>query len=223
MKKLNATLIGATGLIGSHLFEILQKHQAFDKITVLSRRPIAFNQQNTMAKVINFENEEQLKEGIEGSDVVFCAVGTTMKNVGGNKDAYRKVDFQIPETAARLSKELGCEHFVMVSAVGASSKSRNFYVKLKGDAEGAVSSKGLRAVSIFRPSLLLGKRHEFRFAEMLASAIMPFFSFLVPAKYKPVNARDVARAMAASAIENPEGNRIYHYNEIISLSLKLKV
>lgn len=209
-------------MIGSHLLTILQKHKSFDRITVLSRRPVRANYDKTNVKVIDFADEKQFSEGIKGSDVVFCAVGTTMKNVRGNKGAYRKIDFQIPETAARLCKELGCERFVLVSAVGASPTSRNFYVKLKGEAEEAVASKGLRSVSIFRPSLLLGKRQEFRLAERLAAFIMPVFSFLLPSKYKPVKAIDVAKAMAASALENLEGNRIYHYKEILSLSEKLE-
>jgi len=221
MNKLNVTILGATGLIGSHLLEILQTHQAFNTIKVLSRRPISVDNEKTIVKVIDFDNEKQFREGIEGSDVVFCAVGTTMKNVKGNKDAYRKIDFKISETAARLCKELGCDRFVLVSAVGASASSRNFYVKLKGEAEEAVISMGLQSVSIFRPSLLLGKRGEFRFGERLASIIMPVFSFLVPAKYKPIQAKDVARAMAAAAIENQEGAKIYHFKEIIALSRKL--
>jgi len=55
----------------------------------------------------------------------------------------------------------------------------------------------------------------------LASIIMPVFSFLVPAKYKPVKGMDVAQAMAAAAIENQEGAKIYHFKEIIALSRKL--
>ncbi len=222
MKKLNATLIGATGLIGSNLLEILQKQMVFEWIIVLSRRPIYFDNEKTIVKVIDFADEKQFAEGIAGADVVFCAVGTTLKNVKGNKVSYREIDYKIPENAARLCKELGCECFVLVSAVGATSSSRNFYVKLKGEAEEAVASKGLRSVSIFRPSLLLGKRREFRFAERLAGVLMPVFSVLLPSKYKPVKARDVAKAMAVAAMENFEGSRVYHLKEIISLAGKLE-
>jgi len=82
-----------------------------------------------------------------------------------------------------------------VSAVDADSNSRNFYLKLKGETEEAVQASGIESVYILRPSLLIGNRKEFRAGEKLATWLMPLFAFLLPARYRPVKASEVAKAM----------------------------
>jgi uncharacterized protein YbjT (DUF2867 family) len=149
--------------------------------------------------------------------VVFCTVGTTNKKVKGDKEAYRKVDYDIPVKAARFCKMTGCETFVLVSAVGANVKTGNFYLKLKGEVEEAVKEVGLQSVHIVRPSMLLGDRKEFRLGEKVGKAIMTATSAVWPGKYKPIHARDVAKAMIKAVAENKTGVFVYEYNEMKSL------
>jgi uncharacterized protein YbjT (DUF2867 family) len=108
---------------------------------------------------------------------------------------------------------------VLVSSVGANSKSNNFYLKLKGEVEDAVKEVGLESVHIMRPSMLLGDRKEFRPGEKIGSPLMKAFSFLLPAKYKPTQAKDVAKAMLIAAKESKKGFYIYEYNEIKNRNL----
>ena len=110
-----------------------------------------------------------------------------------------------------------CETFVLVSAVGANSKSGSFYLRLKGQAEEAIKEAGLKSVHIMRPSMLLGNRKEFRLGEKIGKVAMQVTSFLWPSKYKPVHAKDVAKAMIAAAKENKEGFFVHEYKEIKSL------
>lgn len=197
MTEKTATLIGATGLIGSHLLELLLADGNFGTVRILVRRPFELNHPKLEKKLVDFSDMESYRLALEGSDVIFCAIGTTQKKVKGDKEAYRKVDFDIPVNAARLGKLCGCETFVLVSSVGASSKSNNFYLKLKGEVEDAVNACGITHLHIVRPSLLLGKRKEYRFGERIAQAVMPVISFLLPKKYKPVQARKVAEEMVS--------------------------
>lgn len=194
---MTATLIGATGLIGSHLLELLLADDKFGTVRILVRRPFELNHPKLEKKLVDFSDMESYRLALEGSDVIFCAIGTTQKKVKGDKEAYRKVDFDIPVNAARLGKLCGCETFVLVSSVGASSKSNNFYLKLKGEVEDAVNACGITHLHIVRPSLLLGKRKEYRFGERIAQAVMPVISFLLPKKYRPVQARQVAEEMVS--------------------------
>lgn len=214
-----ATLIGATGLIGNYLLEELLKDDSFHTVRILIRRPVEFTHPKLEKKLVDFADAESFRLALEGSDMVFCAVGTTQKKVKGDKDAYRKVDYDIPVQAARFCKLTGCETFVLVSSVGANSKSNSFYLKLKGEVEEAVKSVGLQSVHIMRPSLLLGDRTESRFGERLAQGIMKTFSFLVPAKYKAIQGREVAKAMVAAGKKPGEGYFIYDYKKIIELTL----
>lgn len=216
MEGKTAIIIGATGLIGSNVVQILQHDEHFETVKVVVRRPVSFDSQ-TKVIVIDFSDEIAFKSAIAGSDAVFCAVGTTTKKVKGNKDAYRKADYDIPVNAARFCAETGCANFLLVSSVGANSKSKNFYLKLKGEVEDAVRKMNIRSVSVFRPSMLLGKRQEFRFGEKIVQPLIKTFSFLLPSKYKPITALIVAKAMVSASKQDISGFQIYHYKKILQL------
>lgn len=217
MKGKTATIIGATGLIGSNLLEILLDDDKYASIRLLVRRPVFSDNPKVIVNVIDFTDPISFKAGIEGSDAVFCAIGTTQKKVKGDKVAYRKVDYYIPVHAARLCEKTGCPHFLLVSSVGADSRSSNFYLKLKGEVEDDVKKLKIRAVSIFRPSILLGKRKEFRFGEIVSQSLASVFHFLLPPKYKPVPAFNVARAMVNAAAQDLPGVHVYQYEDIMKL------
>jgi uncharacterized protein YbjT (DUF2867 family) len=215
---MTATLIGATGLIGSYLLQELLNDPYFDAVRILIRRPLEMTHPKLEKKLVDFNDSDSLLLAIDNSDVIFCSIGTTQRKVKGDKEAYRRVDFDIPVKAARFGKMTGCEKFILVSAVGANSQSRNFYLKLKGETEEAIQSIGLNTVHIMRPSMLLGDRKENRPLEKIGTPLMKLFSFLIPSKYKPIHAKDVAGAMLAAAKENKAGSFIYEYREMKSLS-----
>jgi uncharacterized protein YbjT (DUF2867 family) len=206
---MTATLIGATGLIGGYLLEELLKDDYFDTVRILIRRPLELNHPKLEKKLVDFTDAESFRLALEGSDVVFCAIGTTQKKVKGDKAAYRKVDYDIPVNAARFCKMTGCEKFVLVSSAGANRKSINFYASLKGEVEDAVKAAGLKSAHIMRPSMLLGDRKEFRMGEKIGKAMMTALSFLIPAKYKAIHAGKVAQAMLAASKKKEEGYFIH--------------
>jgi uncharacterized protein YbjT (DUF2867 family) len=219
MSSKTATLIGGTGLIGGELLNLLLTDDYFDKVRVLVRRPFNREHPKLEKKLVDFNDNDSLLVALDNSAVIFCAVGTTQKKVKGDKEAYRKVDYDIPVHAARFCKLTGCKIFVLVSAVGANSRSNNFYLKLKGEVEDTIKETGIESVHIMRPSMLLGERKESRPLEKIGQPVMKAFSFLLPSKYKPIEAGDVARAMLAASKKNEKGFFVYEYEEIKKLSL----
>ena len=211
---MTATLIGATGLIGNYLLEELLNDSYFDIVRILIRRPIEFAHPKLEKKLVDFNDSDSILVALSNSDVVFCSIGTTQKKVKGDKEAYRKIDYDIAVNAARFSKMTGCETFVLVSSVGANSKSNNFYLKLKGEIEHAIESVGINSVHIMRPSVLMGERKESRAGESISKKIMSVLSFMIPSKYKPIHGRDVAKAMIAVTKKQKEGFHIYQYAEM---------
>lgn len=216
MESKTATIIGATGLIGNSLLQLLSVDQHFSTIRILVRRPVKCNQ-DVEIRVINFSDPAAFKSAISGSDAVFCAVGTTQKKVKGDKLEYRKVDYDIPVNAARLCAETGCPQLLLVSSVGANSRSNNFYLKLKGEVEDTISKITVQSVSVFRPSMLIGKRQEFRAGELLVRALAVPLSFLLPSDYRPVSAFQVAESMIAASKKQLPGFHIYQYAEMMEL------
>lgn len=204
-------------MTGNYLLNELLNDPFYDTVKILIRRPLDITNSKLEKKIVDFNDSDSILIAISNSDTVFCAIGTTQRNVKGDKDAYRKVDFDIPVKTARFCKMTGCEKFVLVSSVGASSTSRNFYLRLKGEVEDAIKETGLKSVHIMRPSMLLGDRKEFRLGEKIGKQMMSALSFIIPSKYKPIHASDVAKAMLSVSKQDQEGFFIYHYKEIMEL------
>ncbi len=215
---IKTTLLGATGLIGSHVLKNLIEDKSVSSITVIVRRKTDFDHPKVKEVVIDFKDENAFQNAIEPESVIFCAVGTTNKKVKGNTTKYRAVDYDIPVKAAQFGIEKDCQSFVLVSSMGANPKSSNFYTKLKGEVEEEISGLGYQNLYIFRPSLLLGKREEFRFGEKLAKFFMGTFSFLLPSKIKPIQAKYVANAMVKASKVKINATQVYRYKDIIRLS-----
>jgi uncharacterized protein YbjT (DUF2867 family) len=221
MEGRTATVIGATGLIGGHIVRLLLDDPHWQTIKVLVRRPVSFTHPKVVMKLVNFTDHESFKLGIEGSDTVFCGIGTTMKKMKGDKVAYRKVDYDIPVHAAQFCLETGCPRFILVSSTGANSSSGNFYLKLKGEVEDAISKFPIKKISFFRPSMLLGNREESRPAEKAGQVIMKALSFAFVGglkKYTAIEAKVVAAAMVNDAKNETGGIHIYQYEDIKKLA-----
>lgn len=125
------SIVGATGLIGRHLVEILQEDEHVSELRLIVRRPLEINHPKVRVLCIDFTDDASFKAAIAHSHAVFCAVGTTQKKVRGNTQAYRAVDYDIPVRAARFARETACSRFLLVSSVGANKLSKNFYLSLK--------------------------------------------------------------------------------------------
>jgi uncharacterized protein YbjT (DUF2867 family) len=217
--KTTATLLGATGLIGGHILEYLKEDSTFDEVRVIVRRPLKIEHPKVKVVVIDFNDKIQFENAMVGNDIVFSAIGTTQKKVKGDKGAYRKVDFDIPVNAAKFSLKAGCKQFLLVSSIGADSSKKGFYLKLKGEVEDALTeltdqADGIESLSIFRPSLLLGNRSEKRIAEGIAQFFSKALSFLFPKNMKPIEGKEVAKAMVEAAKLNKKGVEVYHYEEM---------
>ena len=219
-----ATLIGASGLIGRSLLELLLEEVYYEEVHIMVRKSLALQHPKLIEHISDMSDPSAYDVPIEGAEIVFSAIGTTMKKVKGDRDAYRKIDFDIPVTAAKAAAKYGVFGFVLVSSVGAdAAENNNFYLKLKGIVEETVTKEQIQEVVIFRPSLLLGQRNEKRIGEKIAQSLAPVLSGLLFGKwrmYKPVQASEVAKAMLIAGKAQKKGVFIYTYDDINKLVLK---
>lgn len=217
MHRKTAVVLGATGLIGEHLVQELLQNEYFSRVRILVRKPVSINHPKADIQVVNFSDEKDIAAKIDIGDVIFCCIGTTRKKVKGNKTEYRKVDYDIPIITARLGIQHGFNQFLIVSAIGANPLAANFYLQLKGCIEEDITALPFESIHIFRPSVLMGKRSEFRLGENIGKAIMNAFSFLLIGgwrRYKPIQAAVVAKAMVAAANREIAGVHMYEYKEM---------
>ena len=212
--KRTASVFGSTGLIGSYLVDFLKNDNYYDNIKVCSREDISFEEQNIINHNIDFSNYKSILSVVKNSTTVFICIGTTQSRVNGDKSEYRKIDYQIPIDVAKACKESKVKRILLVSSAGADVNGYSFYIKLKGEIENDIIKINIPSTYIFRPSLLLGNRKEFRPGEKIAQYIMPLFSYLMPRKYRPISAKKVAKSMIEYSKKSIKGHKIYHYDEI---------
>lgn len=202
-------IFGATGLVGGECLRLMLADPAFPRVTAFVRRAMPGGHPRLSQRVVDFDNLARSAGELDGVGAIVCALGTTMARAG-SRPAFRRVDLDYPREIARLGSERGVRHFLLVSSMGASVRSRFFYSRVKGELEDAVMALPYRAITIARPSLLLGERAEFRPGERLGQMIAP----LVPGRWRPVKARDVAAALVAEARAERPGTHILESDEI---------
>jgi uncharacterized protein YbjT (DUF2867 family) len=210
-----ALLVGATGLVGNELMELLLNQPGYDLVKVFTRRSLRKNHPKLEEIVVDFDQLYQYKQHFN-VDAVYCCLGTTIKKAG-SQDAFRKVDYQYPIELAKLAKEADVENFLIITAMGADSNSKIFYNRVKGEVEKHLQRLQLPSLHIFRPSLLLGDRNEFRLGEKIGIILSPIFSWLLVGplkKYKPIQAKNVAIAMLLIGQKQNRGIHIYSSHQI---------
>ena len=217
MKFKQVTLFGATGLIGSYLLEFLLKDSDIHLINVVGRNPFHLQHDKINNIVIDFEDVSSISNSITGSEAVFVSIGTTMSKVNGDKIKYKSVDFDIIFNIANACKQKNINQFIYVSSLGANANSSNFYLRLKGEIDEAVAKLNLNSTSVFRPSVLLGKRNESRPGEKILQFVMPLLDFMIPSNSKAIKAEDVAKSMLNTTKNYKSGLHIYQYSQIIDL------
>lgn len=193
---MKAVVFGGNGLVGSQLVSLLLQDKSYTKVVSALREATAVQHGKLEQLKIDFDNLEDYKS-IFNADVVFCCLGTTIRKAGSQKE-FEKVDFEYVQKIAQFSAESNISKFCVISSIGANADSKNFYLRTKGRMEEAVRSLPLPHIMIARPSLLLGKRNEFRFSERLGAAFMTIANpFLVGSlkDFQSIAASDVAAAM----------------------------
>lgn len=211
----SALVLGATGLVGSHLLDLLLADSEYRAVATLGRRPADRSHPRLTQHVAPLDRMAELASAFAVDDV-FCCLGTTIK-AAGSQQAFRAVDFDAVAESARLAREAGARRYLLVSAMGANPRSRIFYNRVKGEAEEAVRAVAFQEAAILRPSLILGDRQERRTGEAIGQVLSPLLTPLMVGplrRYRPVKAATIAQAMRRLAAEGTAGVRIVESDEI---------
>ena len=216
--KTSAIVLGASGLIGSHLLSLLLKEPRFDSIKVIVRKLLPFQHPKLIQIIADFEHLELKKEEIK-ADIIFCCLGSTQKKTP-DLDLYKKIDHDYPLYFAREGLKNGLSQFHLVSALGANSKSTNFYTKMKGETEEDLKKLSIPSLHLYQPSFLQGDRNENRPLEKLTLVLMKVIDPLLIGslkKYRSIAAEDVAKAMINESIKNKKGIFVHQSDQIKEL------
>jgi uncharacterized protein YbjT (DUF2867 family) len=214
-----AVVLGASGMVGGFCLRALVDDAGYARVMVFGRRELAGDVHSKVSQRIG--DLAGLTAGdFRGAQDVFIALGTTIRKAGSQAE-FRRIDLELPLHLASEAVKAGAEQLVIVSSVGADPGSRNFYLRTKGELEQQLRALPFQAIHILRPSLLTGKRAEFRLAEAMAMGIAPvlnIFMFGPLRRYRAIRAELVGKAMVAAARSGKTGTFIYEYGEILKLA-----
>jgi nucleoside-diphosphate-sugar epimerase len=212
-----AIILGSSGLTGSFILEKLIKDNQYVKIILLNRKKSGIENSKIEEIITDFKNEFNL-DSIEKIESIFSCLGTTRKKTP-DLNQYRAIEIEIPFKIATIGLQKGLKTMHFISSVGADSKSSNFYLKIKGEAEEKLAALKISNFNIYRPSLLIGPRKENRLVEKIFAFIMPLFDPLIfgkLSKYKTMQIENLSRSMISKdKIENILAVEIHEYESII--------
>ena len=202
--KNTAVIIGATGAVGKEILQEILADDFYNKVYILGRQSIGelADEERLTKIIVDFENLNFDISILEDADV-FASLGTTIK-IAGSKENQRKIDVDYTVNFSKLC-EGKVRSFNVVSAIGANSKSKNFYNSLKGELEDKLKVMNLGVLRIFQPSLLISKRNDKRFLEQMFMKVAPIFQLVLKGKakkYSPIEVSVLGREIVRFAIEN---------------------
>lgn len=198
-----ANVIGASGLVGQQLIAQLLDHPEFGKVRSFVRRPSGISHSKLEEIQIDFDQPESWNHLVKG-DVLFSTLGTTIKTAKTKENQYR-VDFTYQYEFAKAASGNGVGAYVLVSSMGADSKSSVFYSRIKGELEEAVFKLNFRKCIIVRPSILDGDRKEKRTGEKIGLVASRFLTRYIFKKYKPTPVDLLAKKMIRLSMDQTKG------------------
>ncbi len=212
-----AIVIGATGLVGSHIVQQILNDDRYGRVKVLHRRSTGITHPKLEEHIIDFDTPESWSSLVTGTHL-FSALGTT-KNKAGSEEEQYKIDNTYQYEVAKAAATNKVQGYALISSVGADSGSSNFYLRMKGELDEAVEHLGFSYQAIFRPSFLDGDRDEFRPGERIGIFLARLFSWIPGIReYRPIRAELVARAMISDLNQDhPVPRMVYEKDEIFKL------
>jgi uncharacterized protein YbjT (DUF2867 family) len=209
-------IAGATGSVGTAVTELAAADGRFGRVITWGRRPVP----GTNARVEHWGPlEGDLIKGLRPVpvDAVICCLGTTIRQVGGDKAAFIHVDQELVLALGQWASSRGARMCV-VTAMAADPKSRIFYNRVKGTVEQELQQMAFPALHLFRPSILDGPRKQNRTGEKIALVVMKALRPLLPTDYRPMPHDTLAKALINAALKSDTGTHVHTYRSILELA-----
>lgn len=215
LQEKTAIIIGATGLVGSYILQLLLSDERYSNVLVFHRRSTGVSHPKLTEHIISFDAIEDWKELLVG-DELYSALGTTIKQAGSQK-AQWTIDYDYQYEAAKVAFQNEVESYALVSSIGATTETGNFYLKMKGQLDEEIQKLGFRNTLIVRPSFLKGEREDSRFWEKVGINAAELFT-KIPGlkKYKPIHAKQVAQALI-NGLNDSDSKIMYEGDEVFGL------
>jgi hypothetical protein len=187
----------------------------FSEVRIFVRKPTGIINPKLKEIMTPMTDINTLSTEIQG-DVLFNALGTTIKKAGSQEEQQR-IDRDLPIAFAKIASENGVKIMLNVSSLGANLDG-GFYLKTKAEMENGTQKYFPRSVFHFRPGFLVGDRKEFRLVEKIASGVMKVIDPILTGsskKYKSMPADKLAKAMVSLSKNPTKKPTVLQFSEIM--------
>ena len=232
---MNITILGGTGFVGLSIINRLAGTDS--NITVITRnreknKKILVYPRVSLVEA-NVNNAGELASYTKKTDVLINLIGI-LNEKGHSGRGFRKSHSDLARHILNACKVNHIKRILHMSALNADSKGPSHYLRTKGEAESYLMTYGKRIanITIFRPSVIFGKKDSFilRFSNLL-----DYTPFLFPlachnAKFSPVHIDELANFIV-NAIQDIKsfgkaynlcGPKVYSLKEIVELIIVTK-
>ena len=222
MDNKNIIVFGGSGLIGNSVLNLLDKKKS--KIYAFSRRNLDNKFENVKDVIFNFDTLEADTE-LNNWDHVYICLGRRLKVwellyiKKKDRENHFKIEHDYIIKILENAKKLGAKDISIISAIGANTKSSNFYLKTKGLLEESIKLLGYDNVSILRPGHILANNNSS--SKDFLIWIIDIFSklsnlFLIGSmkKYRAIEIEKLSNFMVE---KNNKGLNIYYYDDFITV------
>lgn len=218
MERFTALILGATGATGKELLLQLLEDPDFERVKIFTRKPVDLKHPKLEPHTVDFDHPETWNHLLTG-DILFSALGTTLKQAG-SKPAQYKVDYTYALEAAQTAAEHGVRVLTHVSAYGADKNAWVFYSRMKGELEQSLLKLPFKTLHIFRPGLLDRSPDRERPMERITlKLILALNAVGILKRHRPMPVKVLAKQMIrVSKNRNAPGVNYYNLNQIFNLS-----
>ena len=222
-KSLSVVMLGASGAVGGEVVNSLLAMPELKRLTSLGRReivlPATANGKNVKQHVVSIDATDKYAYLVDGHDCAVCTLGVGEPSKMSKTELVH-IDKDVVIAFATICKQAGVKHFELLGAAGADSKSRSFYLRLKGEVRDALIALNFERLSLFQPSMILTPKNRYGVSQALILALWPSLSHLMigpTRKYRGVRVETLGAAMAKNLATVAKGVETLHWDEFQEL------
>ena len=213
--------MGATGAVGSAALNHLLNRQQLARILTLGRRKVELEEPpaHLQQALIDIHDPASYADYIKNYQTAICTLGV------GEPSKVSKADFiSIDKTAvlnfAKICKANGVKQFHLLSSIGVSNRSPNYYLRTKGELNDELVELQFERLSIFQPSMILTPQNRYGFTQGLMLKLWPKLDLILHnglRKYRGIKVEMLGRSMANSIFIEKEGVEFLQYDDVLNL------
>jgi len=181
-EKINAIILGATGMVGEGVLHECLKHPDIESVLVINRRSCGVNH-GKLKEIIHkdFLDLSPIENELAGYNASYFCMGVS--SIGKKEEEYTRLTYDLTMHVANTLVKLNPEMtFCYISGAGTDSteKGRSMWARVKGKTENDLLKLPFKASYMFRPGYIQptkGLKNTYKFYKVVAP-FYPLIKFL---------------------------------------------